>query len=86
MGELHPQRDDAGVWRYDPADVIRAARRGIKDHRTQGETAAIAFQMFEMGAGLREVVMALHLPPGQVRQLYADFKTSLYETSRTPSD
>jgi hypothetical protein len=80
MGELHPQRDDAGVWRYDPADVIRAAaKRGIKGSRTEGETAAIAFQMFEIGAGLREVVMALHLTPGHVRELYSDFKTSLYE-------
>jgi hypothetical protein len=39
---------------------------------------AIAFRMFEIGAGLREVVMALHLTPGQVRELYADFKRSLY--------
>ncbi|HVV51742.1 MAG TPA: helix-turn-helix domain-containing protein [Polyangia bacterium] len=78
-GELHPQRDDAGVWRYDPADVIRAAaRRGVRGPRTEGETAARAFEMFEMGAGLREVVMALHLTPEQVRQLYSDFKSSLY--------
>src|SRR3954471_6704980 len=24
-GDLRPKRDAAGVWRYDPADVIRAA-------------------------------------------------------------
>ncbi len=81
-GELHPQRDDAGVWRYDPADVIRAAaKRGVKGPRTEGETAALAFEMFELGGGLREVVMALHLTPAAVRSLYADYKTSLYEAS-----
>lgn len=83
-GDLHPQRDKAGVWRYDPADVIRAAaKRGIKGQRTEGETAAVAFQMFELGAGLREVVMALNLTPEQVRGLYSDFKTSLYAPSAT---
>lgn len=79
-GELHPQRDDAGVWRYDPADVIRAAaKHGVRGSRTEGETAALAFEMFELGAGLRELVMALHLTPDQVRSLYADYKTSLYD-------
>ncbi len=78
-GELSPERDDAGVWRYDPADVIRAiARRGVTKRRSEGETAALAFQMFDQGGGLREVVMALHLTPEEVRGLYADYKTSLY--------
>lgn len=77
-GELHPQRDDSGVWRYDPADVIRAAaKRGVRGPRSEGETAARAFEMFEMGAGLREVVMALHLPPDEVRRLYGEFKSAL---------
>jgi hypothetical protein len=81
-GELHPQRDDAGVWRYDPADVLRAAaKRGVRGPRTKGETAARAFEMFELGAGLREVVMALHLTPEEVRRLYRDFKFSLYAPS-----
>jgi hypothetical protein len=35
--------------------------------------------MFELGTGLREVVMALNLTPEQVRGLYSDFKSSLYE-------
>lgn len=78
-GELHPQRDDAGVWRYDPADVIRAAaKRGVRGPRTEGETAGLAFEMFELDAGLREVVMALHVTPEQVRALYADYRSSLY--------
>ena len=79
-GELHPQRDDAGVWHYDPTDVIRAAaKRGIKGRRTEGETAALAFQMFEQGAGRREAVMALHLTPEEARQLHRDFEGSLYD-------
>jgi hypothetical protein len=91
-GDLNPTRDDIGVWRYDPADVVRAAaRRGSAPGRnmsktrirTAGETAARAFQIFEQGGRLREVVIALRLTPEEVRQLYRDFKTSLYGPAPT---
>ena len=92
-GDLHPTRDDGGVWRYDPADVVRAAAlRGSRPGRiagktrvrTAGETAALAFQIFDRGGGLGEVVIALRLTPEEVRQLYRDFKTSLYAPGPCP--
>jgi hypothetical protein len=36
-------------------------------------------QTFVLDEPVREVVMALHLTPEQVRALYTDFKSSLYE-------
>jgi hypothetical protein len=79
QGQLHPRRDHAGVWRYDPAEVARlAVARGILETRSEGEIAARVFQMLDQGAGLREIVMAVRLVPQEVRRLYADYKTSLY--------
>jgi len=80
QGQLHPRRDGAGVWRYDPAEVVRlAAARGVPGPRTEGEIAARVFQMLDQGAGLREIVMTVGLVPREVRRLYADYKTSLYD-------
>jgi hypothetical protein len=40
-GELRPTRDAAGAWRYDPADVIRAAaKRGVRGLHSKGDVAA----------------------------------------------
>jgi hypothetical protein len=79
QGQLHPRRDGAGAWRYDPAEVVRlAAKRGVPGARTEGEIAARVFQMLDQGAGLREIVMEVRLVPQEVRRLYADYKTSLY--------
>jgi hypothetical protein len=49
-GELHPKRDANGVYRYDPADVIRAgtARKGPARY-TAGQIASRAFQLFDGG-------------------------------------
>src|SRR5206468_8393455 len=59
-GELHPKRDAGGVWRYDPAEVIRvAAERGAAGARTAGKIAAEAFRMFDHGGELKDIVMAL---------------------------
>jgi hypothetical protein len=59
-GELRPQRDTAGVYHYDPADVIRAAAARSKPNRyTPGQIAARAFQMFDQGGELKDIVMAL---------------------------
>jgi hypothetical protein len=78
-GQLHPRRDSAGAWRYDPAEVVRlAVVRGVPDARSEGEIAARVFQMLDQGAGLREIVVAVRLVPQEVRRLYADYKTSLY--------
>src|SRR5438046_1959130 len=63
-GELHAKRDAAGTWRYDPAEIIRvAAARGVTVQRTSGQVAAEAFRMFDGGGELKDIVMALQVPP-----------------------
>jgi len=77
-GELHPKRDAAGIWRYDPADVIRAAAaRGTPNRYTAGQVAAQAFQMFDQGGELKDIVIALQVTPEEVFRLYRLWKCSL---------
>jgi hypothetical protein len=84
-GELRPTRDAAGAWRYDPADVIRAAaKRGIRGLHTQGDVAAEAFRMFDQGGELREIVSALRVTPDEVRRLYRDWQSSLDDPPPMP--
>ena len=77
-GELRPKRDPSGVWRYDPADVIRAAAtRGTPNRYTAGQVAAQAFQMFDQGGELKDIVIALQVTPEEVFRLYRLWKCSL---------
>lgn len=77
-GELHPKRDAAGVWRYDPADVIRAAAaRGAPSRYTAGQVAAQAFLMFDQGGELKDIVIALQVTPEEVFRLYRLWQCSL---------
>ena len=77
-GELRPQRDAGGVWRYDPADVIRvAAKRGVRGLRTDGDVAAEAFRMFDQGGELKDIVSALRVTPDEVRRLFKEWQSSL---------
>jgi DNA-binding transcriptional MerR regulator len=79
-GYLHPQQDVDGIQRYDLFEVVRVGGiRGLTHKRTEGETTSLAFQMFERGSELAEVVITLQLSTDEVRQLYRDFNTSLYE-------
>jgi len=77
-GTLHPKRDANGVWRYDPADVIRAAAaRGVPGKYTAGQVAAQAFQMFDQGGELKDIVIALQVTPEEVFRLYRLWQCSL---------
>src|SRR5258708_6200726 len=77
-GELRPQRDAGGVWRYDPADVIRvAAKRGVRGLRTDGDVAAEAFRMFDQGGELKDIVSALRITPAEVRRLFNELQSFL---------
>jgi hypothetical protein len=77
-GVLHPKRDANGVWRYDPADVIRAAAaRGVPGKYTAGQVAAQAFQMFDQGGELKDIVIALQVTPEEVFRLYRLWQCSL---------
>ena len=84
-GDLRPTRDAGGVWRYDPADVIRAAaRRGIRGLKTPGDVAAEAFNMFSLGGELPDIVSALRITPAEVRQLYKEWQSSLDDPPPAP--
>jgi MerR-like DNA binding protein len=84
-GDLRPKRDAAGVWRYDPADVIRAAaNRSVRGLKTAGDVAAEAFRMFSQGGELADVVSALRVTPAEVRRLYKDWKSSLDDPPPAP--
>ena len=77
-GEFHPKRDAAGAWRYDPAEVLRVAgARAVAVQRTSGQVAAEAFHMFDHGGELKDIVMALQVPPEEVRRLYREWQSSL---------
>jgi len=75
---LRPKRDDRGVWRYDPAEVVRvAAGRSTVARRTRGQTAALAFRMFDQGGELKDIVMALQEPPEEIRRLFREWQSAL---------
>jgi len=84
-GELRPTRDAGGVWRYDPADVIRAAaKRGVRGLKTQGDVAAEAFRMFDQGGELKDIVSALRITPAEVRHLYKEWQSSVDDPPPAP--
>lgn len=84
-GDLRPKRDAAGVWRYDPADVIRlAALRGVRGLKTAGDIAAEAFRMFSQGGELQDIVAALRVTPTEVRRLYKEWQSSLDDPPPAP--
>ncbi len=84
-GDLRPKRDAAGVWRYDPADVIRAAAsRGVRGLKTAGDVAAEAFRMFDQGGELKDIVSALRVTPAEVRRLYKEWQSSLDDPPPAP--
>ena len=84
-GDLRPKRDAGGVWRYDPADVIRAAaNRGVRNLRTAGDVAAEAFRMFDQGGELKDIVSALRITPAEVRRLYKEWQSSLDDPPPAP--
>src|SRR5262245_8625511 len=77
-GELHPKLGANGVWRYDPAEVVRlGAQRTNPGRRTAGQTAAAAYQMFDTGAELKDIVLTLQISADEVRAHYRDWKSSL---------
>jgi hypothetical protein len=84
-GELHPKPGANGVWRYDPAEVVRlAAMRMDPGRRTAGQTAAAAFQMFDTGVEFKDVVIKLQLSPDDVRRLYREWQSSFDDPLPAP--
>ncbi len=77
---LHPKRGKRGfLFRVEDVDRLRATyprhMRPIQE-ATPGEIAARAFELFEQGKGLRDVVISLRQSPEAVRELYRQYALS----------
>jgi hypothetical protein len=77
--DLHPARSGDGPYLFDPNEVeqVRANRPLPPEPRTcadPGELAAEAFKLFREGVDVRDVVIALRRPPGEVAELYASWE------------
>lgn len=69
---LHPTVGPDGIYRFDPAEVVRAlAERPARplDESKEGERDARVFDMLSDGRGLRDIVTTLRLPADLVARL-----------------
>jgi hypothetical protein len=82
---LHPVIDDKNVRRFKASDVERLAKELESEQRSprnaqhavvhaaeisKGELAALVFERLEQRHSLAEIVIALRVPPEDVRELY----------------
>jgi len=90
---LHPLIDDKSVRRFKASDVERLARELEADQRSprnaqqavvraaemsKGELAALVFERLEQRHSLSEIVIALRVPPEDVRDLYHTWLVGLW--------
>jgi hypothetical protein len=90
---LHPSIDDKSVRRFKASDVERLARELEADQRSprnvqqavvraaempKGELAALVFEKLEQRHSLSEIVIALCVPPEDVRELYHTWLVGLW--------
>jgi hypothetical protein len=90
---LHPAIDDKGVRRFKASDVERLARELDAEQRSprnaqqaivraaelpKGELAALVFERLEQRHSLSEIVIALRVPPEDVRELYHTWLVGLW--------
>jgi AcrR family transcriptional regulator len=91
--KLHPVVTNTGVRRFKPADVEQlAASLAVTQNkprnddkpvirapeRTKGELAAAVFERLEQRHSLAEIVIALHVTPEEVRELYHAWLVGLW--------
>ena len=91
---LHPEQDDRGVWRFDPAEVARIEPRsprateggGGKAHARaiarKGRLAALVFRMFARALPLPQIVILTKQPSETIRELYREWSMSLEDGER----
>ncbi|MEY4581493.1 MAG: hypothetical protein RL701_6196 [Pseudomonadota bacterium] len=89
---LQPVQDEAGVWRFEPAEVEELVqdgpvkrRRAPERHRdcqNAGEAAAHVFRLFGAGKSLRDIVVEARQTPERVRELYREWLLGLREGER----
>jgi hypothetical protein len=79
--ELHPQKNDKGVWTFDASEVMRLAESRVTKRKIrkndEGEIAARVFELFESGCELPEIVYTLRQPPRVIRDLYSEWLVGL---------
>jgi hypothetical protein len=90
---LHPLIDDKGVRRFKASDVERLAKELQAEQRSprnaqqaviraaempKGELAALVFERLEQRHSLSEIVIALRVPPEDVRELYHAWLVGLW--------
>jgi DNA-binding transcriptional MerR regulator len=90
---LHPVIDDKGVRRFKASDVERLAKELQAEQRSprnaqqavmraaemsKGELAALVFERLEQRHSLSEIVIALRVPPEDVRELYHTWLVGLW--------
>ncbi|MBA3461241.1 MAG: helix-turn-helix domain-containing protein, partial [Deltaproteobacteria bacterium] len=90
---LHPSIDDKSVRRFKASDVERLARELEAEQRSprnaqqavvraaempKGELAALVFERLEQRHSLSEIVIALRVPPEDVRDLYHTWLVGLW--------
>lgn len=74
-GLLHPviaraQHTNRPALYYDPQELKHVPKRGLSNDKLPGEIAARAFEMFEDGTLIRDVVIAQRLDPRDAEDLY----------------
>lgn len=72
-GVLHPRIVD-GVHFFDPEEIHRARVTRACSTPTDGDAAALAFELLDKGVGLRDIVKRCRLTPERVRALAAEWK------------
>lgn len=90
---LHPLIDGKGVHRFKASDVERLAKEMEAEQRSprnaqqavvraaempKGELAALVFERLEQRHSLSEIVIALRVPPEDVRELYHTWLVGLW--------
>ena len=90
---LHPSIDDKSVRRFKASDVERLAKELGAEQRSprnahqavvraaempKGELAALVFERLEQRHSLSEIVIALRVPPEDVRELYHTWLVGLW--------
>jgi hypothetical protein len=90
---LHPSIDDKSVRRFKASDVERLAKELEAEKRSprnaqqavvraaemsKGELAALVFERLEQRHSLSEIVIALRVPPEDVRDLYHTWLVGLW--------
>jgi hypothetical protein len=72
-GVLHPRVID-GVHFFDTEEIHRARTARASSAPTDGEAAALAFELLDQGVGMRDIVKRCRVTPERARTLAAEWK------------